>query len=144
MQSAFIPISLILSKLYSLNPQFLVAQWREHWTSNPEVAGSKPTVDDFGFRCFRLFQYFTSNKNCLCFTQKKRQISNDETPSSEQPKNYATKKAVINVVGKKTQNQKEYLTRSSLSSNCVQMTNFSRQLKIPIWGFKIRRRPSIV
>ena len=96
MQSAFIPISLILSKLYSLNPQFLVAQWRAHWTSNPEVAGSKPTVDDFGFRCFRLFQYFTSNKNCLCFTQNKIQMNDDKMSSSERPRIYGTKKCSDN------------------------------------------------
>ena len=96
MQSAFIPIPLILSKLYSLNPQFFVAKWRAHWTSNPEVAGSKPTVDDFGFRCFILFQKFTCIESSLCFTQKKIQMSDDEISSFKEPRTYGTKKCSDN------------------------------------------------
>ena len=76
--------------------------------------------------------------------QKKIQMNDDKIYSSEQPRIYGKKNAVIIVVGKKTHNQKQNLPRSSLPSNCVQMTNFFRQLKIPIPGFKIRRRPSIV
>ena len=91
-ESAFIPIPLILSKLYSLNPEVLVAQWTARLTSDPDITGSKPANDAFGFRYFSLFQKFTSIENCLCFTQKKIQMSDDEICSSEQPKIYATKK----------------------------------------------------
>ena len=92
MHSPFIPIPLILSKIYSLTPKVLVAQWIARWTSNPDIAGSNPAEDDSGFRCFTLFQKFTSIENCLCFTQKRIQMSDNGISSSERPKNYATKK----------------------------------------------------
>ena len=162
MQSAFIPIPLTLCNWHSLIPEVLVAHWIVRLNSNPEVASSNPADDDFGFRCFGLLRKFTLYqkllyvskavvcikncciKNCLCFTQKKIQMSDDKISSSEQPKIYRTKKAVIIVVGQKTKNQKQSLPRSSVPSNSVQMTNFSGQLKIPIRRFKIRRSPSIV
>ena len=96
MQSPFIPIPLILCKLYSFTPKVLVAQWKARWTSNPVIAGSNPAKDDFGFRCFSLFQKFTCIESSLCFTQNKIQMSDDEISSSEQPRTYGTKKCSDN------------------------------------------------
>ena len=49
--------------------------------------------------------------------QKKIQMNDDKISSSKQPKIYRTKKAVIIVVGKKTQNQKE----SATFFRCIQL-----------------------
>ena len=83
----------MLCKLYSGKPEVLVVQWIERLTSDPDIAGSNPAEDYFGFRCFSLFQKFTCIKNCLCFTQKKIRMSDEEISSSERPKIYATKKS---------------------------------------------------
>ena len=96
MQSPFIPIPRILCKLYSFTPKVPVAQWKARWTSNPDIAGSNPAKDDFGFRCFSLFQKFTCIESSLCFTQNKIQMSDDEIYSSEQPRTYGTKKCSNN------------------------------------------------
>ena len=91
-QSAFIPIPIILSKLHSLNPEVLVAQWIALLTSDPDIAGSNPAEDDFGFRRFSLFRKFTLlYQKPLCFMQKKIQMT-DGKISSEQPKIYRAKK----------------------------------------------------
>ena len=47
-----------------LNKHVRVAQWIARWTSNPEVVGSNPTVDDF-------FLPFLFQQNYLLFIQNK-------------------------------------------------------------------------
>ena len=83
-------------------PEVLLAQWIARRTCNPEIAGLNPAEDDFGFRCFKLFQKFICIENGLCFTQTKIQMSDNEISSSEQPNNCTTKnRALIIVVERK-------------------------------------------
>ena len=71
----------------------LVTQWIALLTSDPDIAGSNPAEDDFGFRCLSLFPKFTLlYQKPLCFMQKKIQMTDDKISSSEQPKIYRAKK----------------------------------------------------